>query len=97
MNHITMINVDYYGLPSEFICYKSFHSTIELTVRNRLMENNLLYPILSVAEIEIFCLPQFSIMDMGVGTRKNTNTEGITVSRIFWVLAHLTAYCKICI
>ncbi len=80
---------NYNGKILEFICYKSFHNWIQLSVSNRVIENNLLYPIISIVNIEIFCLKQFkfnsSVMEMGVGTRKNTNILYPQIDNEFYI------------
>merc|ERR1719474_1376775 len=58
----------------EFMCYRPFHGTVTLTVSN-LESESLPHPMVSVAEVEVFCFPQFRYgskqVEMGVGTRRN--------------------------
>jgi len=66
-------SVTYNGKTLEFICYQEFHYTVQLTVKNKAWDT-LPFPVESVANVEIFCFPQFkfnsSKIEMGVGTRK---------------------------
>ena len=66
-------SVRYNGKTLEFICYQEFHYTVQLTVKNKAWDT-LPFPVESVANVEIFCFPQFkfnsSKIEMGVGTRK---------------------------
>eukprot|EP01083_Nonionella_stella_P015319 42851_1 len=67
----------YNGKTLEFICYREFHSFVQLSVHNR-VSDSLPFPVRSSVDIEIFCFPQFTFaerkMEMGVGTRKSAKT-----------------------